>query len=351
MSTSSETPKGVLITTQSQRDRILQVASIPCRLSLGHDLRYGSSISTPVSDLGDLEYLPVEIICEIARLLDISSLFSLSHVNRRGRQVITSIPELALVTKLAHRALRTLFDAKLAQCFTITDLSGALSIENCHFCDNFGGHLYLPSLTRCCINCRRIFQPLPISALEPYVSEQQLRDMSIPVMQAHLTSFFSERFKNQRVWLVDSEAITRIQVMGGLPALKLSKGTRYNIGYDHNQIRYQTVAAPMLPHVDPRSWKAQHGVMCHGCRVGLYRAKWFRMPKTDVVAARKLMEVVYSNEGLIKHFAECAEAQEIWASSKDGTVEPQKPEWLLQREEQTRRSLRLGEHRVRLGGA
>lgn len=80
------------------------------------------------------------------------------------------------------------------------------------------------------------------------------------------------------------------------------------------------MACCALKSYDPRTKRIQNGVSCAGCQVAL---------EDGIVADGMRWEfdvrnMVYSKDRFLKHFEWCEEAQILWVSSKNGTVEPAK---------------------------
>lgn len=148
-----------------EQDAIVRVASHPRRdwgLAVarvnpaGHEAVRHSLLHPPVdpaATLGRLDVLPTEILTEICLELDIASLFSFRHVNKRASQVVHGLPSYQLLIEHALDAWCVVLRTGLALYYTLPYLTAALLTENCRLCGSFGGYVFVPALIRCCQTC------------------------------------------------------------------------------------------------------------------------------------------------------------------------------------------------------
>lgn len=109
--------------------------------------------STPVSKLGQLSILPLELMTNVCLSLDIASAFSFSQVSRHAREAIASIREFRLVGKYTTGCLWVFLNAQVASHVDMVDLYSALTTSSCSFCSQFGDLLSIPTVQRCCLRC------------------------------------------------------------------------------------------------------------------------------------------------------------------------------------------------------
>ncbi|KAH6958065.1 hypothetical protein DER45DRAFT_561902 [Fusarium avenaceum] len=152
------------VCTYHRRDfDLVLVPSLPFEKQIALDFQIFND--SPISRLGTLEILPNEILNTILRSLDLHSYLKFRNTSRRARNYSNELHEFQLVVKYGLECLRNLVRVGLAKCSTIEDLYYALTRENCTYCNEFGGFLFLPNITRCCFYCIRNSQELHVITL------------------------------------------------------------------------------------------------------------------------------------------------------------------------------------------
>jgi len=121
--------------------------------------------SAPVSRPGLLGLLPLELVENVCKSLDIASAFSLSHASRYARGAIASIKEFRLVGKHVAGCLWVYLNTQVASHVEVCALYSALTTRICSFCWRFGDLLSIPTVQRCCLNCFRYNRRLKPSFL------------------------------------------------------------------------------------------------------------------------------------------------------------------------------------------
>lgn len=109
--------------------------------------------SAPVSKLGQLGLLPLELMNYVCLGLDIASAFRFSHVSRHAREAIASIKQCRLVGKYIAGCLWVFLNTQVAPHVDMVDLYSALTTSSCSFCGQFGDLLSIPTVQRCCLRC------------------------------------------------------------------------------------------------------------------------------------------------------------------------------------------------------
>ncbi|MBE3043682.1 hypothetical protein IMZ48_14150 [Candidatus Bathyarchaeota archaeon] len=108
----------------------------------------------PVSSLGLLEALPLELLTAILLHLDLQSALRFSHANNRAKNTIAGTYQYRRVREHAQQVLRAAFHTGLASSLGISDLHAALVTKACSLCDGgFGGFFFLLTATQCCLPC------------------------------------------------------------------------------------------------------------------------------------------------------------------------------------------------------
>ncbi|KAJ5898974.1 hypothetical protein N7495_003718 [Penicillium taxi] len=281
------------------------------------------NIHTTDSSLGNLQFLPREIVTDICSRLDIRSLMNFRHVNRCARQIARETRRYEAVVTHASKALCVALSTNVAAWFTMSDIFKALCTKNCDFCGGFGGFLFLPSfpsLMRCCFACIRRDR-LPI-LLHFAVMKKRLRFS--PGCLISPSQGFLHRPKPAVRTLPGIYSMTRnVRNKGFYVIPELFLNLEYLREEDYGAvvapsnnselIRYM-VTTP-FPYLDIRSGSTQNGISCCGCQVSVEKGLHLRNVPSDTFTMR---DKVYSHEEFMEHFRGCEEAQRIWKLSKEG---------------------------------
>jgi len=105
------------------------------------------------SALGRLDKLPLEVLHECLKHLDVISLENFGHVSRRGKVVAGSLSSFRILAKTAGYSFRVLAQAKVLHRHSIYTLYETLRLQNCVSCGAFGGFLSILEAKRCCWLC------------------------------------------------------------------------------------------------------------------------------------------------------------------------------------------------------
>lgn len=281
----------------------------------------------PTADLGLLDKLPPELFNEMFLELDILSCFCFRQVNRRARDVISSIKEYEAVARYGLDSLRATLLTDIAEWFTIDDLYQILCTPACARCGCFGDFLFLHTLTRGCYDCI-MFAPEYITAHLPAFC--MWMDVPLESMDGLLPVVYSipgiytnqDRNKPNRYPLVELEAA--IEAVWAAEDLKFDDGkenlVRSRID-DQMMARYMSSIA--MPYLDVKTRQIHQGMNCKGCYIASVAPVIY-----DFQAVFGPREKVFSRGEFLKHFDSCVEAQKLWASSLGGLVPLDEPEFL-----------------------
>ncbi|KAK3317831.1 F-box domain-containing protein [Cercophora scortea] len=281
--------------------------------------------SAPITGLGALERLPLELLSSICFLLDIRSCFILRQVNRRAREVVSSLYNYRAVAKHGLETLRAVLRTGVARYLTISDLYRPLCLGGCRLCGSeFGGFLFLPTVTRCCFACVRESPRLwlvTLSALRRRsgMTRQRLTQM-MPVMRSLPGRYMMEQKRQTQRW----ELLVREQ---SLEALGFAITTRRRSGVpmiSPNTAIWRYMVSTPLPLLNPTTGEVQHGLSCKGCQIALEIADAHGARSAGLSENR---DRVYSREGYLEHFPTCAESITLWQESEAGTVSIREPEF------------------------
>ncbi|KAJ5967502.1 hypothetical protein N7501_003750 [Penicillium viridicatum] len=103
-------------------------------------------------DLGNMGYLPYEILDMIVNKLDMPSAISLSYVNRIANQLVEKSP-VAFLRKWAPGMPKILRKTQIHENWSIHELKEAIMREKCVGCGASSVQLYLPTMERICHPC------------------------------------------------------------------------------------------------------------------------------------------------------------------------------------------------------
>lgn len=290
-----------------------------------HCLATGFS-STPASDLGDLQQLPVELIQMICNLLDVKSCFRFRQVNRLSREVVSSIPQYRRIAKVGMTCLAASLRSGMAQRLTFPDLDRVLLLRRCEVCEKrFGGFIYLPTGKRVCLfclnsdsdmyGCRRQTRPqLESSSLASFAdaagySTRRLRQL-VPVMKSLPGTYLGlgchAITRRKRVDMVNHEQ--------AVAAVEKDKGQSIGplIGLCTSYVSARMASAP-LPFFSRVSNAAYWGFSCKGCALGMERP----FPSFHTYSANRAR--IFSLQHMERHVETCDGAKRLWAASDNGT--------------------------------
>lgn len=108
-----------------------------------------------VSSLGILDRLPVELLYEVLKSLDLQSTILFSRVSIQRRNIVYSFSAYRDVIKHTPHALAAFSQTKLLHLHSVSKLHNALRNERCATCLEYGVYLFLPTCERCCWQCLR----------------------------------------------------------------------------------------------------------------------------------------------------------------------------------------------------
>jgi hypothetical protein len=283
--------------------------------------------STPASDLGDLQKLPMELIQMICNLLDVKSCFQFRQVNRLSRQIVTSIPQYRRIAKVGITSLAATLRSGMAQHLTFPDLDRVLLQRRCEVCDKrFGGFIYLPTAKRVCLSCltrdahmdgrRHTTRPqlntvsLASFAKAAGYSTQRFRQL-VPVMKSLPGTYLGLRrnavSRKKRVDMVNYEQAVAavLKDKGQSPEPLTGLYTAY--------VTARMASAP-LPFFSRFSNAAYWGFSCKGCALA-----WTPGDPTPLPISPPVWNRIFSMQHIKRHVAACDGAKRLWAASDNGT--------------------------------
>lgn len=242
----------------------------------------------------------------------------LLQVNRRAREIISSIWEYRQLSEHALECICALLRTGIAPHVSIDTLYSALTTKICHFCNSFSGFLFLPTATRCCFSCIETatttgLRAAPLTKLSTAsgVSPRQLKK-TIPILHTLPGKYSMDEVKRTRRALVVAET----HCLDVLRRNKVKEAQSTFNSWRQSPI-WSFMASSSLPYFDPITNQIESGVSCKGCQQAVEDA-----PSEETHRRR---ERVYSREEFMAHFQQCKEARNFWVLSQGGTVPIREP--------------------------
>ncbi|OAQ83736.1 F-box domain-containing protein [Purpureocillium lilacinum] len=156
--------------------------------------------------LGALDILPLELLDHVLAQLDLCTVISFRHINRRAAQLVEFSPTYRAISRHASNALCAALNIGCAQWVTCGALYGALCTWKCESCGDFAGYIYLVACARVCFLCftsRRQYLPLrPSHARRKFGLSGQIVN-ALPHVRALPGVYTPREKKLHRVVLVD----------------------------------------------------------------------------------------------------------------------------------------------------
>ena len=174
----------------------------------------GDHVARSKLDIGDLDDLPLELLCEIFAQLDILSLTTFRRVNRRAMQVVNAIPQYRTIIKHGKTALQGILCIEVGAHVTCNDLFSALQERKCDNCGDLAGFIYLPTCSRVCSPCftedKKYFPLRHTEAVREFGVKKRIFN-SVPTMKT-IPGYFGPSYsdmRKSRMVLMDAEAARR----------------------------------------------------------------------------------------------------------------------------------------------
>lgn len=103
--------------------------------------------------LGDLNYLPLEVLHIILVNLDLRTLTTFRRVNRRALSILDCLYKYRAIVTHCPNLLRGVLSIQSDQWVTCRTLYNALCQSKCEACGDFGGYVYILTGSRVCFLC------------------------------------------------------------------------------------------------------------------------------------------------------------------------------------------------------
>ncbi|KFX88233.1 hypothetical protein O988_09100 [Pseudogymnoascus sp. VKM F-3808] len=281
---------------------------------------------SPATALDGFNSLPEELMEMILENVDIFTYFRLRQVDRFTRIRLTARQEYQLVAKHGLEGLRGLLRSGCASSFHIMDLYRALTTDRCAICREYGGFLFLLTVTRCCFNCLQSSPRLRVISTSDFAKTAGISKSKLSKSYGSTLRTVSGQYSTksrrdlQVLWsapgrdraprrrpkklileanaveALESQAILKKNPISGLLGRAEEPNQRF-------------MACVPFPSYDTSTGKTEHGVSCKGCQTMFeYGVGTFRCRNTE-----------FSSVDFLFHFSHCGEARRIWGTSRKGT--------------------------------
>lgn len=259
-------------------DHTLDDAELDARCPLDN----GRHVILPKTSVGQLDLLPVELIDQVLRMLDIPTLTTFRRVNQRAMHLVDSLPPYRRLWTSCPNILRAVVGIN-GTSFSCETLFQALTREKCESCSLFGGYLYLITCKRVCYFCfttRKEYFPvsLTLAARQAKVQKKALSHLpQVLSLPGRYTA--SAKLSKCRVTLVDRQALLHLSEA----AETLNKRVDYATTEPR---RYMSIVA--APRISLHDQTAEWGLHCSLCRDNTEPSSHFR--------------IQYSQHDILQHF-------------------------------------------------
>jgi len=171
--------------------------------------RKGQPLPQPLHSLGQIDTLPLELLCQVLLELDVPTLTAFRRVNRQALTVVDSIPQYRRVFQHCSHLLQAIVVSG-ANSFNFNKLYTCLSTSHCTNCAEFGGYLYLINCQRICFFCldrNKVYLPVEeSSAIGIGFKKDLLEQLPHIVSLSGRYNYFNRRSR-RRVKLYDRTAL------------------------------------------------------------------------------------------------------------------------------------------------
>jgi hypothetical protein len=298
-----------------------------------------------------LDKLPLEVQCMILSRVDYLDLKHLKMVNHAAQALVYTIPEYVRTVTAAPEILPVLAFTKLESSFDLKTVHQLLVSSECAFCHRFGGFVFLPSLQRCCQYCVEYHPDTkPIARYMAHAYEIPGKALDkLPRMQGP-SGYFGEparpRTNPYDGHLLMSRGLTRQAGKNKMPGYVIEKRSGKSPDQWAKAWQRYMVVLPM-PFLNVGTGEIHHGLQCKGCALspecqehrhtkghrcqlrsltgelipsyplgpnhGDQNARQALHANNIQTCGFRVMKTrLYTPEGFLRHFEECAYAQNLW---------------------------------------
>lgn len=219
---------------------------------------------------GDLGKLPPELLGMVFRNLTCNDLEALHSSSTGGRIAVLGFPQYHNILMHAPSLLAILKKTQLARSFSITTVYETFVSTLCMSCGHFGGYVFLPSFTRCCIYCaENLPKFLPISRAsaktEFGVKGKKILD-GLPqfnTIQGWYSTFCGDvKHYKQHMTLFSHQLVYKIAHPDDTSFIRYD---RKSVSHGTMKAYQRYMALTPFPSFIPKSASMERGLYCAGC--------------------------------------------------------------------------------------
>jgi hypothetical protein len=278
---------------------------------------WSAAIAGPISGLGAMQNLPVEVINLILKELDIESCLNFRKVSRVARNIVANTLEYRRIATHAPTCLLAMLRTGVAHSYTFPDLYRAMLLRDCEVCHKLAAYVYLPKLTKACDKCISVDKRFVTVTLASFAKEAGWTTARLRKQLSVVKTVSGD----YRGWGV--VRIRPVDMVNFAEALKVAndvtKSIRPKFGDQSSGIFIRRMVTAPLPFFNKETQKTEPILTCKGCACRWQKA--FDGVQTQQNYHQNLWRLLpdHSRSGLLAHFADCTSAKMLWAASDDGT--------------------------------
>lgn len=259
-----------------------------------------------LSNVGQLETLPLEIIYLILSKLDLQSLTDLRAISWRARALVDGFPPYSAIVQHSSDALRALLSTHMAVHFTAGNIFEALCTQACFNCGDFGPLLDMFTGLRCCLTC--VMHSDNLLSVTTFTAKRKFGLNSKTMLT--LPTLLSLPGKYSQAGKLYQKRMSLVRVLSATEAASIQHGSNTasqrplpsisELGIDRQgQNPYRFMGVVRFPSLDQRTGNLDRGVSCQGCEHGP------RDPRRGYCN----WNTMYSAAGYLEHFQKCQVSQ------------------------------------------
>ncbi|KAI8945818.1 hypothetical protein F4801DRAFT_593852 [Xylaria longipes] len=257
---------------------------------------------TSDASIGYFGQLPAELLRIVLESLDIYSLFKFRQTSVNVRRCLhdTLYSSYGVVVKHGYILFCALFRTQLSAHVSLFEFYKAMRTEACATCGEFSGFISIPTWTRCCFKCIHNAPELRMQSLN---SAREYFSLTRPQLD-QLGSF--RTLPGKYDILETPQQRLRFMVVSTHQASMISGWEPRRIEHPRQIQKFNFMVSCALPFYDTRTKDevVEKGRWCLGCKASPI-VKW------------EARERAYSNDGFLRHFRLCKQAQDLWELNQE----------------------------------
>ncbi|MCJ1462371.1 hypothetical protein MMC07_000971 [Pseudocyphellaria aurata] len=220
---------------------------------------------------GNLDKLPPELVGMVLEHLTLGDLEAVSSCSTGARLAVVAFPAFYNLLEYAPEILATLKITQLARSFAVKQIYETFTSFECTNCGQFGGYVFLPSFSRCCLHCAETeLKFLPMSRdgarIEFGVTRKKIFDR-LPKLNNILGEYSASKGEIKE-YSTRRSFFARDQVAQFRkphhPSTDVRPGQKF-AGDTLIRAKERYMCLTPLPRFFPKSNRLEKGVCCAGC--------------------------------------------------------------------------------------